>query len=83
MRAPNEKDKDKIKKRVLELLKLVDLPNSSITINSHRGKIDTMIKYNFGDGLEKLNLSVKNYSSFSGLTLVDGTPLDTIIKYIN
>ena len=65
-----------------QLLKLVDLPNSSITINSHRGKIDTMIKYNFGDGLEKLNLSVKNYSSFSGLTLVDGTPLDTIIKYI-
>ena len=64
------------------LLKLAYLPNGSITVNSHRGKIDTMIKYNFGEGLEELNLSVKNYSSFSDLTLVDGTPLDTIIKYI-
>lgn len=65
-----------------EVLKFVDLPNSKITITSHRSKIDTVITYNFGEGLEKANLSVKNYSSFSGLTLVDGTPLDTIVKYI-
>lgn len=66
-----------------ELLKLGN--NNNIKLFRHRGKTDVQINYRFKDEQKNtaFNLSVKNYKSFSDLTLVDGTPLDTIIRYIS
>ena len=59
--------------------------NNDIKLFRHRGKTDVQINYRFKNEPEDttFNLSVKNYKSFSDLTIVDGTPLDTIIRYIS
>ena len=65
-----------------ELLNLGD--GNNIKIRKHRGKTDITIEYAFKkSGKKDVNLSIKNYASFKNLTLVDGTPLDVVIRYIS
>lgn len=52
-------------------------------VRGHVSKVDVMLEWPMNDGTTtNVPLSVKNYNSFSGLTIVSGTPLSTLVNYI-
>ena len=57
--------------------------NLNIKIKGHVSKVDVILEWTDEEGkIKNIPLSVKNYNSFKDLTIVDGTPLSTILTYI-
>lgn len=55
----------------------------NIKVKGHVSKIDVILEWKNSEGqIRNIPLSVKNYNSFKDLTIVDGTPLSTILTYI-